>query len=175
MVGIRITIHHGLPGRGALHRSSASVTPAPSAKARYSISQDGHLPRARLRPGLLRHFLDLLALLPLDDRMVASIGIVAMSYGDGSGPNRKAVRTAQAGRPKLRRYGGGDRDFPSHPGSSGLLHVSERIVPGSTYTSTRCSAFGLAAVVGLFVSWWRCSPGEYDNLSYPSPRRPWCC
>lgn len=114
----------------------------------------------------------ILALLLFDDRMVASIGIVAMSYGDGVG----GLIGKQYGRRKLwkdKSYVGTAAvmigTFLAALAVLAFYTYLNGVVPGlNVHQYSVASAFGLAAVVGLFVSLVEMlSPGEYDNLIVP--------
>ncbi len=114
----------------------------------------------------------LLALLLFDDRMVASIGIVAMSYGDGVG----GLIGRQYGRRKLWR----DK---SYVGTAAVMlgtfgatlavitfySALNGIVPGlNVHAYGVVTALVVATVVGAFVAVVEMlSPGEYDNIIVP--------
>ena len=114
----------------------------------------------------------ILALLLFDDRMVASIGIVAMSYGDGVG----GLIGKQYGRRKLwkdKSYVGTAAvmigTFLAALAVLAFYTYLNGVVPGlNVHQYSAAQAIGLAAVVGLFVSLVEMlSPGEYDNLIVP--------
>jgi dolichol kinase len=114
----------------------------------------------------------LLALLLFDNRLVASIAIVAMSYGDGVG----GLIGKQYGRRKIwkdKSYVGTASVF------SGTFLATLTVISFYTFLNTYIPSlnvfyFGLAlavvvsAVVGAFVALVELfSPGEYDNLIVP--------
>lgn len=114
----------------------------------------------------------ILALVLFDDRMVASIGIVAMSYGDGVG----GLIGKQYGRRKLwkdKSYVGTAAvmigTFLATLAVIAFYTYLNGVVPGlNVHQYSVATALGLAAVVGLFVSLVEMlSPGEYDNLIVP--------
>ena len=114
----------------------------------------------------------ILALLLFDDRMVASIGIVAMSYGDGVG----GLIGKQYGRRKLwkdKSYVGTAAvmigTFVATLAVIAFYTYLNGVVPGlNVHQFSVLAALGLAAVVGLFVAVVEMlSPGEYDNIIVP--------
>ncbi|MBI0584147.1 MAG: hypothetical protein ISF22_07960 [Methanomassiliicoccus sp.] len=114
----------------------------------------------------------LLALFLFDDRLVASIAIVAMSYGDGVG----GLIGKKYGRKKLWKE-------KSYVGTSavacGTFLATLAVIGFYTFLSgylpdlnvhafTLMGAVGVAAIVGVFVAGVELvSPGEYDNLIVP--------
>lgn len=114
----------------------------------------------------------ILALILFDDRLVASIAIVAMSYGDGVG----GLIGKHYGKRKLWKN-------KSWVGTAavciGTFLATLTVIAFYTYLNgympwlnvfpyTIPEALGLAALVGLFVGTVELfSPGEYDNLIVP--------
>lgn len=114
----------------------------------------------------------ILALVLFDDRLAASIAIVAMSYGDGVG----GLVGKRYGRKKLWK----DKSYIGTATVALGSFLATFIVIGFyTYLSgsmpelnvfpyTLPEAIGLAALVGAFVAVVELfSPGEYDNLIVP--------
>jgi dolichol kinase len=114
----------------------------------------------------------ILALVLFDDRLVASIGIVAMSYGDGLG----GLVGKRYGRRKLWRdksYVGTAMvacgTFVATLGVIAFYTYLGAMMPSlNVFPYTTAEAVGLAALVGAFVAVVELlSPGEYDNLIVP--------
>lgn len=114
----------------------------------------------------------ILALVLFQDRLVASIAIVAMSYGDGVG----GLIGKRYGRRKLwknKSYVGTTAvalgTFLATLAVIGFYTYLSGSMPGlNVYPYTIPEAIGLAALVGGFVAVVELfSPGEYDNLIVP--------
>lgn len=114
----------------------------------------------------------LLALLLFDDRLVSSIGIVAMSYGDGVG----GLLGKRYGRLKIWKY-------KSYVGTVAVMggtfvatlvviffyNYIDGVVPGlDVHHYSLLEALVMAALVSPFVALVEMiSPGEYDNIIVP--------
>lgn len=114
----------------------------------------------------------ILAFLLFDDRMVASLGIVAMSYGDGVG----GLIGKQYGRLKCwkdKSYVGTLAvmvgTFVATLAVITFYTYINGIVPGlNVHAYTILEGIGLAALLGAFVALVELfSPGEYDNFIVP--------
>jgi phytol kinase len=114
-----------------------------------------------------------LALLLFDDRLVASIAIVAMSYGDGVG----GLIGKRYGKRKLWK----DKSYVGTAAVAIGTFLSTLAVIGfytylggsmpelNVYHYTALGAIGLASLVGAVVAAVELvSPGEYDNLIVPA-------
>jgi phytol kinase len=113
-----------------------------------------------------------LALVLFDDRLAASIAIVAMSYGDGVG----GLIGKHYGRRKLWK----DKSYVGTAAVAGGTFLATLVViafytylggsiPGlNVFPYTMSEAIGMAALLGAFVATVELfSPGEYDNLIVP--------
>ncbi|MDW5562659.1 MAG: hypothetical protein SA339_05475 [Methanomassiliicoccus sp.] len=114
----------------------------------------------------------ILAFVLFDDRLVASIAIVAMSYGDGIG----GLIGKRYGRRKLR----GNKSYIGTAAvAGGTFGATLAVISFYTYLGgfiptlnvfpyTISEAIALSALVGAFVAFVELySPGEYDNLIVP--------
>lgn len=114
----------------------------------------------------------ILALVLFDDRLVASIAIVAMSYGDGIGGlvgRRYGKRKLYKDKSCVGTTAVALGTFLATLAVIALyIWLSAPMPELNVYQYTALEALGLASLVGVFVAAVELfSPGEYDNLIVP--------